>query len=196
MRSSEHAEDNRSQSDYSTTVTDGTVTLNKSHDDENDSISDLPPKKPSRKNHHVSIGPTFIAKKPSMITANTSDLSRTSPPATITIEQRFNREDYAPVTIPVRRFNSPALSTTSSDTELKGTMANGTGSTTTPTPTLNPTGLQSISEHEKIKKPSRIGAANRPNLEFERPPARLDKRNSSISTSSEQPVRNKNKTKN
>lgn len=166
--------------------------MNKSHDDdENNSIVELPLKKITRKKQHVSIGPTFIAKKPTMITANASDLSRNSPPATITIEQRLRPNDFGPVTIPVRRFNSPALSTTSSDTELKGTMANGTDSTSTPTPTLNPIGLQSIREDEKVRKSSK-----RSTIEFERPPTRLDQRCSSVSISSERPVRNKIKTKN
>lgn len=191
----DHPEDNRSQSDYSTTITEATAILNKSNDDdENDSMPDLPTKKIHRKQHHVSIGPTYIAKKPTLITADANDLSHASPHATITFEQRLTRNDCTPVTIPVRRFNSPALSTTSSDTELRGTMANGTGSTTTPTPTLNPTGLQSILEHGKVRRTARSASSKRMNLDFERPPARLDQRSSSLSVSSERAVKQKHKT--
>jgi hypothetical protein len=170
----EHREENESQSDYSTTITEPTAVSNPN---ENGLLTDHQPIKKHRKQQHVSIGPTTVATRSSSL------------PITI-IETHFNRDELPP--IPTHRMNSPILSTTSSDTEIEGNIANRTRSTTpTPSPTLNQTRLQSVSEYDTLQTISSNDIFKRHSIIYDdRPPARLEKRNSSLSNSPERSNQN------
>lgn len=116
----------------------------------------------NRKQQHVSIGPTTIANK-------------------TTIETHFNQDE-----LNTHRVPSPILSTTSSDTEIEGNIDNETPSTTpTPSPTLNQTRLPSVSEHDALQTRSTSDIFKRHSTDYNRPPARLETRNSSSSNSPE-----------
>ena len=155
----EQREQNESQSDYSTTITERTTRSNTTNPSDSD-------KKP-RKQQHVSIGPTTVAEK------------------LATIETYFNQDELPPPPLP-RQNHSPILSTTSSDTEIVANITNETPSSTpTPSPTLNPTRLQSVSEHDTLQIKSNSDSFTRRTMDSDRPPARLEKRNLSISTSPE-----------
>lgn len=155
----DHREESESQCDTSTTITEHSGTSTQSTDDHK-------PAKKSRKQQHVSIGPTTISEKPT----------------TATIETHFNPDDLPAV--PSRRMASSILSTTSSDTEIEGTLTNRTPSTTTtPSPTFNQPRLQSVSEHETLQTKSTTDMFKRQSIDNSRPPARLEKRQSSTSTS-------------
>jgi hypothetical protein len=123
--------------------------------------------KKQRKQQHVSIGPTTVVEKP-----------------TTTIETHFDPDELPP--IPSRRITSPILSTTSSDTEIEGNIINQTPSTTpTPSPTFNQTRLQSVYEHDTLQTKLNTDLFKRHSIDHGRPPARLEKRNSPLSTSPE-----------
>jgi len=179
----EHREDNESQSDYSTTITEHTGISNITNSNENNLLTDHKQIKKHRKQQHVSIGPTTIAKKPASISTTT----------TTTIETHFNRDELLPPPpIPIRRIPSPILYTTSSDTEIEGNITTRTRSTTpTPSPTLNPKRLQSVSEHDTLQTKSSNDMFKRHSIDYDRPPARLEQRNSPLSISPERANQNK-----
>jgi hypothetical protein len=153
----EQREANESPSDHSTTITERTITSNLTNPSEQ--------AKKQRKQQHVSIGPTTIVEKPMA-----------------TIETHFNPDELP--TVPSRRIASPILSTTSSDTEIEGNIINQTPSTTpTPSPTFNQTRLQSVSEYDPLQTKLTSDLFKRHSIDLDRPPARLEKRNSPLSIS-------------
>lgn len=120
-------------------------------------VTSNPSEKLRKQQQHVSIGPTIIERH-----INQNDLNK-------------------------QQIASPILSPTSSDTEIEGNIINETPSRTpTPSPTLNQTRLQSVSEHETLQTKSMSDIFKRHLDNENRPPARLDTRNSSISNSTEQ----------
>jgi hypothetical protein len=160
----EQHEENESQSDYSTTITEHTITSNTTI--ENPLLNNSKQTKKHRKQQHVSIGPTTVANKSSSLLS-------------ATIETHFNQDELPlpPPPIPIRRIHSPILSTTSSDTEIDGNITNRTRSTTpTPSPTLNQPRLQSVSEHGTLQTKSSSNMFKRHSIDYDRPPARLEKR--------------------
>jgi hypothetical protein len=162
---SQNREENESQSDYSTIITERTITSNKTYPSDQKQI------KKHRKQQHVSIGPTTVANK-----------------LPTTIENHFNQDELPPPPlVPIRRIHSPILSPTSSDTEIEGNITNRTRSTTpTPSPTLNQPRLQSVLEHDTLQTKSTSDMFKRHSIDHDRPPARLENR-----ISSEQSNKNK-----
>lgn len=170
--------ENESQSDYSTPTIEGTITSNATNPNEIDSLNDDKQIKKHRKQQHVSIGPTTVANNRSLISTNTNNLSQSSSLPT-TIETHFNQNELS-----VRHIRSPILSTSSSDTEIEGGITNRTGSTTpTPSPTLNQTRLQSVSEHDTLQTKTTNDMFKRHSIDDGRPPARLEQRTSPLSVS-------------
>ncbi|CAF0743262.1 unnamed protein product [Rotaria sordida] len=184
-----HREENESQSDYSTRTAEGTVTSNGTNLSENDLLTNLKEVKKYRKQQHVSIGPTTIAKKLSLTSTNTNNTSQlTTPSTTTTIETHFNQNDL--LLPPIPRIHSPTLSATSSDTEIEGNIANRSRSTSqTPPPTFNRVRLQPVSEHDTLQTKSTY-LYKKHSIDNDRPPARLEKRTSPSSVSPERPNKN------
>ncbi|CAF3803253.1 unnamed protein product [Rotaria magnacalcarata] len=196
MISNDHREENESQSDYSTRTIEGTVRSNETNLSENILLTDYKPIQKNRKQQHVSIGPTTIAKRLSSMSTHTNNYSQLSPPpppplATIaTIESHFNHDDLLlPPIVP--RIHSAALSETSSDTEIESNMTNRTRSTSrTPSPTFHQTRLQPVSEYDTLQTKSTSSMFKRHSIDHDRPPARLEKRVSPLSVSVERPDKN------
>lgn len=158
-------EENESPCDNSTVITEHSGTSNQS-------TVDGKHMKRSRKHQHVSIGPTTVSQKST----------------NATIETHFNPDELPAV--PSRRIPSSILSSTSTDTEIEGTLTNRTPSTTpTPSPTLNQPRLEAVSEHETFQTKSSTDIFRRHSIDNGRPPARLEQRDSSTSTS---PIKDEN----
>jgi hypothetical protein len=186
---SEHREENESQSGYSTISTDGTVTSNASNLSKNNLLIDHKKVKKYREQQHVSIGSTTVAAKSLSMSSNSKNLSQT-PPSTETLPEQIEIPLSSP--LPIRELRSPILSTTSSDTEIEGTITNRSRSTTpTPSPTLNQKRLKSVSEHDTLQTKTTNDIFQRYSIDYDRPPARLEQRSSPSSVSPEQPNINK-----
>ena len=168
--------------------------LNQNTPDSDNYQSNRQTPKIHRKQQHVSIGPTTVATQTASGTIYSIRSPRPGDAMPISIETNFNPEDFLPKKIPIHRFQSPVLSTASSDTELRGALNSGTRSPT-PTPTLHRTGLQSIAEHEKMPRRSKKNSSKKPTLDLVRPPTRLEQRLSSLSISSDRSTTKQKKMK-
>jgi hypothetical protein len=186
----EHREETESQSDYSTTTS---TTTNAS---QNDQLPDHNRTKKHRKQHHVSIGPTTIARKPTSIDAITNNLSQ--PPPATTVESHFNRDQFSPPPpVPTRRIRSPIISSTSSsDTEIEDNVVNHTHSTSpAPSSTLDHSHIQSISDRNTLQTTTTTNEThNHHSIDHTRPPARLEKRDSPVSVTPERPIKSQEET--
>lgn len=169
---SDRHDENKSQSDYSlSNETDRTIPSDQIH----------------RKKQHVSIGPTIIAPESSFSSKNSR---KTRDSSTFSSNENLHQRTTN------NRFFSPLLSATSSDTEIRTVLANGTRSPT-PTPTLRRTGLQSISENATSSQRNKQHRPNTKNLvidDLDRPPTRLAQRTLSVSSSSERILAHRNRT--
>ena len=188
----EHREENKSQSDYSTTSTGGTITSDGSNLSKNNLLINHKKVKNHRKQQqHVSIDSATIAEEPLSMSTNGNNLSQS--PLTIATPETLSNQAEVPDSPPAiaHRLHTPILSTTSSDTEIEGNITDPSQSTTaTPSPTLNQTRLKSVFEHDTLPIKSTNNRFQRYSIDYDRPPTRLEQRSSPLSVSPERPNKN------
>jgi hypothetical protein len=176
----EHREESESQSDYSTTTA-----SNHTYSNQNNHFTDHKRTSKTLRQQHVSIGPTTAVRKPKTLATITNHLSQPPPPTTF--ESHFNRDQLPHPPVPTRQIRSPSISPrTPSDTEFEDNHSRST------TPTLN----QPVSRRETSQTPDSTANSilKHQSTNHNRPPARLEKRDSPISLSPERPIKTKEET--
>ncbi|CAF0884487.1 unnamed protein product [Rotaria sordida] len=197
---SKHQEEIDNLSNYSTTTTtttEDTIRSNITSPNQNDQLIDHKQTKKHRKQKRLSIDRTTVAKTRTSLTEITNHHSQPQT-TTATIDSDFNRDDLSSPPVRERRNRSPILSRTpATNSDNEDNPVNHSRSTT-PTSSSVPDQSRRQSNFDRNTTQRTNETTNdtlkHHSTDHDRPPARLEKRNPSLSVSPERPIKSNEQT--
>ncbi|CAF4592497.1 unnamed protein product [Rotaria sp. Silwood1] len=192
----EHQDEIENQSDHSTTTTEDTVRSNMTSPRQNGQLIGHKQTNNHRKQQHVSIDRTTIAKTQTSLTTTTNHHFQQQ--TTTKMDSYINRDEFSPPPLPKPRSRSPILSRTppiNSDNE--DNLANHSRSPTPPSSSvLDQSRMKSVFDRKTTQKTDETTNElfEHHSTDYDRPPARFEKRRSPSSISPERPIKSNEQT--